>query len=167
MSSKTPIIRQISWPLVIPQLVVLGILSALSMLIWGEKYGSSAIAIGAMIYLSYSYGIRLIVLSRHRAGIILTKQRQFAEAITQFKQSYAFLSRYSWIDRLRAITLMSPSAISFREMALVNIAFCYSQMGNKAQTKASYERALKEFPNSAMARTALNLISTIENPTQN
>ena len=61
------------------------------------------------------------------------------------------------------ITLLMPSAASYREIALLNTAFCYSQLGNVQQTRAYYERALAEFPDSSMAQVALNLINTIEN----
>jgi TolA-binding protein len=60
--------------------------------------------------------------------------------------------------------MMSPSAISYREMALVNIAFSVSQLGQGTDAKEYYQRALDEFPNSAMAKAALRLIESVENP---
>jgi len=58
--------------------------------------------------------------------------------------------------------MMSPSAMSYREMALINIAFAYSQIGNGKRAKEYYERAQKEFPNSGMANAALKMIESLE-----
>lgn len=52
--------------------------------------------------------------------------------------------------------------MSYREMALVNIAFAYSQIGNGERAKAYYQHALEEFPNSSMAIAALRLIESVE-----
>jgi tetratricopeptide (TPR) repeat protein len=93
-----------------------------------------------------------------------SKLQQYPEAIRDFQSSYSFFSRNSWVDRHRSITIMSPSAISYREMALVNIAFSYSQLSQGTNAKEYYRRALDEFPNSIMARAALRLIESVENP---
>ncbi len=47
-------------------------------------------------------------------------------------------------------------------MALINIAFAYGQMGNGERAKEYYERARREFPQSAMAQAALNMIRSAE-----
>ena len=47
-------------------------------------------------------------------------------------------------------------------MALINIAFAYSQIGNGERSKEFYQRAQEEFPDSGMANAALNMIKSIE-----
>ena len=86
-------------------------------------------------------------------------------SLTEFRaqqESYDFFTRCRWLDRYRAVTLMSLSAISYREMALINIAFAYSQIGDGGKAKEHYERALDDFPNSGMASAALKLINSVE-----
>jgi len=161
VKTKTPVVRQTSWLLAIPQFVILGLLVAISVLIFRDEYGVfSAAAFGALIYLSYSYGSRFLLLRYHRQGRKLTDQKNYTEAIQAFKLSYNFFSKYSWVDRFRYLTMMTPAHQSFREMALINIAYCYGQLGDKDQTKAYYERALREFPESVMAQSALDFIVT-------
>jgi len=58
--------------------------------------------------------------------------------------------------------MMSPSAMSFREMALINIAFAHSQIDNGEKAKHYYQRALDEFPNNGMAIVALRMIESAE-----
>ena len=67
------------------------------------------------------------------------------------------------IDKYRYITLLSSSRISYTEMSLINIAYCYVQIGYREKTKQYYEKALALFPDNEMAKRALNIISTLEN----
>ncbi|HEX7447932.1 MAG TPA: hypothetical protein VF306_10325 [Pirellulales bacterium] len=56
---------------------------------------------------------------------------------------------------------MSSSAISYREMALCNIAFCYAQLGNGENAELYYRRTLDEFPDSGLADAALRMIESV------
>ena len=47
-------------------------------------------------------------------------------------------------------------------MALLNIAFCYSQIDQGKKAKEYYQRVLNEFPESGMATAALKMIDSIE-----
>ena len=58
--------------------------------------------------------------------------------------------------------MMSPSAMSYREMALINIAFAYSQIGNGIKAKEYYQQTQQEFPDSGMANAALKMIESVE-----
>jgi len=164
MSSKTPFVRQVSWPLVIPQ-VIAGIVSiGLVHAVLRPEGFRHSIMLGCAIYLVYSIGSRRLIASAHRSGIRLTKQGKFQEAIQQFERSYQFFARHNWIDQLRSLVLMSPSAISYREMALVNIAFCHGQLGNAESAKEYYSKTLQEFPDSVMAKASLKMIEPFEEP---
>ena len=164
MSSKTPIVRQVSWPLVIPQFLAMACSVGIVHAAIRPETFSDSIFIGLLIYLTYSIGSRQIIISAHRAGMRLIKQSNFQEAIPQFEKSYQLLNRHKWIDRYRYLVLMSPSAIPYREMALVNIAYCHSQIGNADLTKEYYQKTLQEFPDSGLANAALTMIATIEKP---
>jgi tetratricopeptide (TPR) repeat protein len=154
-----PTVRPISWPATIPQLAALVAAMAVGWLATRSPAGAFG---GAAAYLIYSYGSRSLALGAHRRGLCLIRAARFEEAIRAYQESYDFFSRHAWLDRYRSVALMSPSAMSFREIALVNIAFAYSQIGNGEKAKEFYQRALDEFPTSAMASAALTLIESIE-----
>jgi tetratricopeptide (TPR) repeat protein len=162
MASRLPVVRQISWLATIPQLVVLGICVGLGLLLVESQLGA---AWGALAYLVYSFGSRGILLRNHQRGMHLLSVGAHADAIEAFRASYAFLSRQRWLDRFRSVTMMSPSAISYREMALLNIAYALGQSGRGAEAKECYRLALGEFPDSALAKATLKLIESVEQPT--
>jgi tetratricopeptide (TPR) repeat protein len=156
MAIRTPVVRQISWLATLPQLlaIVTAIVVATSFL------GRRGVTLGAAVYLAYSIGSRVVIPRCHRRGIALVKQQQFADAILPFKQSLEFFDRHSWIDRFRCIVLMSPSAISYGEMALANIGFCYSQIGDGDNARRYYAECLRRFPESGLATAALRMIDS-------
>ncbi|MFC5269160.1 tetratricopeptide repeat protein [Adhaeribacter terreus] len=155
MASGTPIIRQINWLALAFQLCVF---VAMVFLFQFLQVGApSLMAIAA--YLVLVYFLRFFLAKYHRYGMMFIKRNDFEHAIPYFESSYAYFQEKPWLDRFRAIFLLSSSRISYKEMALVNIAYCYSQLGNGAQAKAYYEQALKEFPDSAIAKAGLNMMN--------
>ncbi len=123
--------------------------------------GRDGVQWGAVAYLAYSIGSRQFIARAHRVGIGLIKQQRFDEAIPKFQESLEFFDRHTWIDRFRSITLMSPSAPSYREMALANIAFCYGQLGDGEQSRLYYQRCLDRFPGSGLATAALRMLDSV------
>src|SRR6476469_6261024 len=126
MASKTSLLRQTDWNSIFPQLAVMGLLIFFYYL--GDA--SDPILYGALTYLAISFFMRTFIPKDHRKGMALLKEKRYADAIPFFKKSYGFFTESLWIDKYRYLTLFSSSRISYREMALNNIAFCYSQMGN-------------------------------------
>lgn len=59
------------------------------------------------------------------------------------------------VDRFRYVAVMSSSKMSYREMALCNVVFGYGQLGDCERVREYYERALREFPDNVLAKTAL------------
>ena len=155
-----PVVRSISWTATLPQLAALSLAVTMGWLLTRSAQG---VFFGSMAYLIYSYASRQIFARDHRKGVRLSRTGRFGEAIPFHQRSYDFFSHHAWIDRFRAITMMSPSAMSYREMALLNIAFAHSQIGDGKTAKAYYERAIQEFPQSGMARAALRFIHSVEN----
>ncbi len=98
----------------------------------------------------------------HRRGVQLTRRQRWDEAQQAFQRSYDFFTRYSWIDRCRMIAMLSASRVSYREMALLNIATCQLQQKQVSEAKATYEHILEQFPDSPMAASALETIETVE-----
>jgi tetratricopeptide (TPR) repeat protein len=92
----------------------------------------------------------------------LIKEGKFEEAIACFEKSYHFFSRNSWIDKYRYVTLFSASKMSYKEMALCNIAFCYSQVNEGLKAIEYYERTLQEFPENGLAKTGLKMLNSVQ-----
>lgn len=158
MREKPVVARQWTWQLVLPQVVVQSVLIAGSVLIFWQQYQFLSISLGAIVYLIYSYGSRALLLKHHRLGRVLSDQGKYREAITAFERSYKFFSKHSWLDEYRFLTMMTPALQTFREMALINIAYCYVQLGDVEQAAAYYGRAITEYPTSKMARAGLDAI---------
>ncbi|MCI0335430.1 MAG: tetratricopeptide repeat protein [Planctomycetes bacterium] len=152
--SRTPIVRQISWPNVAINLLVLFVF----ILVGWSLDPSNGVLFGAASYLICSYALRTLIPRDHRAAIAHCKRQQFAEAIPRFHNSLTFFERHPWLDRLRAITMLSASAMSYREMALVSLAFCYAQIGDGKKAREYYEQCLREFPDNGMAQASLRLM---------
>ncbi|MBP7275396.1 MAG: hypothetical protein KBA51_04250 [Kiritimatiellae bacterium] len=159
MSSGAPIVRQIAWLSVVPQLAIMGLIMWLLSMAGVQE----AIFFGALAYLALSMSLRYGVAREHRRGISLFKRKQYADAIPSFERSYDFFSRYRWLDDWRFLTLLSSSRISYREMALLNMAFCHAQAGNGLKAKEFYRRTQAEFPESEMAKASLRMIESAEN----
>ena len=134
-------------------------MGALAVVAWAvlEVEPHVAIYVGAGVFLVYSFGSRTVIASDHRAGIRLAKDGDFGGAIAHFQRSYDFFRRHAWVDEWRSLTMLSSGQASYREMALVNIAFCHAQTGDGDRAEAFYRRALAEYPGSVLARTALQM----------
>ena len=158
--SQAPVFQSIAWGTVLVQLGAGAVLVWLAGLVPGIDW-PEALYLGVGFYLAYSFGSRAVLAREHKAGMRQVKRGDFGAAIPFFERSFDFFERHAWLDRWRAITLMSSSRISYREMALVNVAFCYSKTGEGERAEAYYRRALDAFPDSVIARTALRLVESV------
>ncbi len=158
MSSKTPIVRQVAWISLFPQLTFMGLL-ILSFYLFGSN---EPILHGTLTYLAISFGLRTFIPKDHLHGMKLVREQKFSEAIPFFKRSFDFFSGKLWIDKFRFITLLSSSKMSYREMALCNVAFCYSQIGDGKKAIEYYTKTLQEFPSNVLAQAALRMLHSSE-----
>lgn len=157
MASGLPIIRQFARPAVIPHsILVMAFIFAFSLLNAG-----SPLLYGALVYIILALALRRLVPRDHRRGIKLVKQEKFAEAISSFEKSVEFFRRNSWVDKFRYLTILSSSQMSFREMGLCNIAFCYHKIGEGAKAIEFYRRALDTYPESGLAKAALRRLGSV------
>lgn len=158
MASNVPTVRQVAWLSLIPHLLIMGILIAIFYFLNTAEY----FLYGALVYVLLAYALRNFIAKSNKRGMKLVKQRQFREAIPFFEQSVAFFTRNSWVDKYRFLTLLSSSKMSYKEMGLCNIAFCYSQTGDGQQAKRYYELVLAEFPDNGLAIAGINMMTAIE-----
>ena len=155
---KVPLVREIGWLSIIPQLLFMGLLIFLYYPL-GIK---ECLLFGGLTYLVISYTIKGIFTINHRRGIKNCHEQNYIEAIQFFQKSCDFFEKHKWVDKYRYITLLSSSKYCYREMALGNIAFCYGQIGEAEKAEYYYNTLLQEFPNNNLAITALNFINTIK-----
>ncbi len=159
MSSNVPTVRQIAWISIVPHLLVMGLI----MLIWYQFNQSDFALYGALTYLIISQLLRRIIAREHRKGMLKIKLEAYEEAIPHFEKSYDFFKRNNWIDKYRFLTLLSSGKMPYKEMALNNIAFCYSQLGDGKLAKKYYQKTLDEFPESGIAKASLRLLNSMSN----
>jgi tetratricopeptide (TPR) repeat protein len=138
----------------VPQIVVLIAMIAAEDAIDADASPFAALA----CYLLLLFLLRRAIPKHHRRGMALLRRERFAEAIPEFRRSYDFFTKHRWLDRWRAITMLSSSRIAYREMALLNVAFCLSQIGRRDDACAEYARVLSEFPESKIAQAALRML---------
>ncbi len=164
MATKPPMIRPIAWPGVLVQVAVMAV-SAFG-IAWLFRVRDAAMAFfcAAVTHAVLYRVLRAVFTGDHRRGVRLFRAMKFAEAAPYFEASYRAMVRRPWLDRYRWLLLGGASAMSYREMALCNAAFCYSQAGDGARATALYEQALAEFPHSSLATAALNLIRSVTPP---
>ena len=160
MSSNVPVVRQIAWAYFIPQFLLVFCL----IFVYTFAGVPEAPWYAIVTYLILSIVLRNLIARKHREGMRLVRQRRFDEAIPLFEESVNFFTRNSWIDKYRYLTLLSSSRMSYREMGLCNIAFCYGQTNNGAQAKNYYERVLQEYPKNGLAIAGLNMLNAFGKP---
>ncbi len=156
MASNPPVIKQVAWISLIPQIPFIFLLIA----IYHYLGFKDPAFYGALTYLTLSMGLRYFIPKNHRRGIQLFKTNQYEKAISEYKKSYDYFTRNEWIDKYRFITLLSSSKMNYREMALCNIAFCYSQIGNGTKAIEFYKKTLEEFPENGLAESALKMLNS-------
>lgn len=159
MASNVPTVKQIAWISLIPQLTVMGLLIYSYHLFESQD----PFLYGAFTYVGLSFCLRTFVPKDHREGMRLVKQQNFTDAISKFEKSVDFFTKNSWLDKYRFLTLLSSSKMTYKEMGLCNIAFCYSQINNGQKAKQYYEQTLKEFPENGLAIAGLRMINSVEN----
>ncbi|MEO5712218.1 MAG: tetratricopeptide repeat protein [Luteolibacter sp.] len=155
MAANFPIVKQIAWKGLIPQMIVVVTLMWLAEIV-GIK---ESIPVGAIAYLILSVGLKWLIPHLHRKGIALVKKGRFAEALTEFERSFAFFTAHKRLDDWRAVTILSPSRMSYREMGLLNMAFCCSQIGRHAEALNYYQQVSKEYPGNHIAESALRMMN--------
>lgn len=154
---KAPSIFNISLPAILFQYVVL---YTIIFLLKSNGVSNPALKVIGVWFLLVVI-VRCTFRFNYQAGITRSTKMKFAEAIPYFEKSYNFFKRYTWLDKFRYLFLLSVSKTCYREMALLNIAFCYGQIGEGKKSIEYYERTLLEFPNSTMAASALRLLKSV------
>lgn len=165
MGLNVPIANQFAWSVIPPQLLTIAVFSVVAHLIGLDQYLGINGVFANIIYGAIGQIILWLIIKNtyakfHKQGMNLVKQEKYADAIPYFSASYEMFTKHSWVDKYRNF-FGSSSKITYKEMDLNNIAFCYSQIGEKEKSIEYYRRTLSEYPESGIAKAALNLIDTM------
>ncbi|MCA9912054.1 MAG: tetratricopeptide repeat protein [Anaerolineae bacterium] len=163
MNQKLPMVRNINWLMfAIQMLIVAGFTILLSILLY-PILGSGLISFLLLPIVLYVLIAQRIMLRHHRAGIRQLRQGNYESALQAFEQSFEFYTAHPGLDRMRYVLLVTASRFTLREMAMMNIAYCFAQMGDKEKTLKYYQRLLREYPENFIAQNTLRFIEMIEN----
>ena len=160
---KQPISIYSSWAKSFPQIIVTALLAFAAMRLL--PYDSVAIAMvtSLSVFFIYTYLIRYLVAAAHRRGMVALSKREFDSAILEFEKSFAFFSKYKWLDKYSSVILMSSSVWSYREMALMNIAATYSMKKDTKMYREANIKLLHEYPSNQRAKDALEFLDAMKN----
>ncbi|CAL2081355.1 TPR_REGION domain-containing protein [Tenacibaculum sp. 190524A05c] len=157
--SNVPTIRKFDWISIFPHLMVLSFL----ILVYYVIFPNQALLFGSFTYLLISRSIRYFIPKYHRLGIKAMNEEEYEYSILNFEKSYQFFSNRSWIDKYRYLTLLSSSKMSYREMALNNIAFSYGQLGEGKKAMEYYLKLKEEFPENGVVDYAIRMMNSAKN----
>ncbi len=159
MASKRPAIRQVSLNSIALQIFIIWAMMGLARL---GGFNDPLVPI-AIVYLCLFIGLRKMMPKNHRRGVAFLRAKEYEKAAREFDASYRFFERNIWLDRFRYLTLLSSSRISYREMALLNSAYCYALLGDGPKMKEYYEKTLQQFPDSEIAKISLQMFESARN----
>lgn len=159
MASKVPLTLQTTWIFLIPHLLLILVLY----FIFDGIMTSDPLIYAIAVYLILHYLLRRLIPGDHRNGIRLMKEEKFEEAINCFEKSIEFFGKYPWLDKYRYLLILSSAKMSYREMALCNIAFAMTQTNRGKEAKLKYEEILRQYPDNVLAITGLRTMESASN----
>lgn len=109
-------------------------------------------------YLLFLVPFYWIIPRFHRKGISLLYQGNYSESIIYFEKSIEYFERKKWLDTYRHLFLLVYSDYSFREAALMNIAFCKLKLKRNEEAVEDLMKILAENPKNILAKNYLNKI---------
>ncbi len=140
---KKNIIKHYNYSLLIPQLAIFVAIAFLLFLLDVPRY----FLLSLSLYFLLSGYLKIVIPKWHRKGLFYLRKGELEGAVFAFEKSYNFFNKHLWIDVYRAFTLLSISRLSYREMALINIVYCYQNLNNMTDAKKVHKKLAKEFPN--------------------
>ncbi len=159
MSQSDPRSRSILWFAVANQALFLVVVSVIIWRLTGSLWIGLA---GWALVAVWLRWIRSILLAPYRQGLRLIEEERFNEAAAAFEQGYRFFERFSFVDTFRAILLLSPSRMGYRELGLTNLGYAYLRAGEREKAKGAFERLQREFPHSRAAGVGLRQLAALE-----
>lgn len=146
MAPRIPVIHKINFTAYVAQAAIL-LLIIFSLYLFSV---TNYIIVGLALYFLLSIYLKILIPKWHRKGVFYVKKGMLQEAILAFEKSYDFFRGNQWVDRHRAFILLSTSQLSYMEMALVNIIYCYQQLGDQNMARKYIKKLKEEFPDNKL-----------------
>ncbi len=161
MSQRMPVIRQLEWAALIPQCAAIVVLTVIIHPALPNLILPADICIAAVVYGIFCRVMRAKFARDHKQGMRAYHAQKFQEAIANFEASYEFFSAHRKMDAWRSLLFGVAGPNPYRIIALCNMAYCYSQLGNGQQAIKLYEKTLQDEPDCAIARSSLNMLRSV------
>ncbi|PYS61407.1 MAG: hypothetical protein DMF76_11075 [Acidobacteria bacterium] len=158
MQQKMPVVRQLHWISLIPQLVAIAALTLPIYAVIPPLGLFRASAIAALVYLIFCRLMRSWLTRDHILGMKAYHAQHFDEAILHFDNSYRFFSAHRKVDAWRSMLFGVASPNAYRTIALLNKAYCYGQTRRGTEAIELYERVLNEDPECRLAQASLSML---------
>jgi len=115
----------------------------------------------AVLFLLILFNTQLFFPICLQTSINNIKQGKFEAAIPYIHQTIDFFTKHAWIDKYRALLLISNARSSLLESNWCNLAFCHLQLGAIQDAIDVYEDILKKYPNNINAQSGLRTIRLV------
>ena len=148
MASRIPVVRNMNYLYLTLQVAIMLLIILILFMVGIEQY----LLLGIALYLLLSVYLKVLIPKWHRKGVYLLKKGKLELAILSFQRSYEYFTRYEWIDRYRTFTLFSTSNFSYKEMALMNIIYCFEQLGDRGMADKYHGILSRQYPNNRYSR---------------
>jgi len=158
MQQKMPVVRQLHWISLIPQLVAIAALTLPIYAVIPPLGLFRASAIAALVYLIFCRLMRSWLTRDHILGMKAYHAQHFDEAILHFENSYGFFSAHHKVDAWRSMLFGVASRNPYRTIALMNKAYCCGQTQRGQEAIELYERVLNEDPECKLAQASLTML---------
>lgn len=143
MDLYDPNIKPISWQSVGRQFVIIGLM----IMIYYLTGFSKPFIFGCATYTLLSFILRTVVPRSHNKGVRLINRQKFNEAEPYVLKSIKFFEKNSWVDKYSYITLLNSSKLTYLEMGICNIIYCYFKCGWIDSAFKLYGKLIQRFPN--------------------
>ena len=159
--------KKIADPSILPGVLAQLLVIVLLTVIFNYLGLENALFIALIIYLPLAFLLKRVVPINQTKGVAMVKAGNIEGALDQFQKSYLFFSNYPWLDKYRALLLLTINNLSYTEMALLNAAYCYDLLGDKVKAEEVYKEILIKFPDSLRAKAALQRYQQVLDEEQN
>lgn len=113
---------------------------------------------GSLAYIAAASLLKRIIPTHHRRALKYLKKLDFQKAAENFEQSYLFFKKHPYLDKFRVFTILSASKLSYHDLALLNMAYCHFQLGQKKKSRICYQKILQKNPKNKFAQAGLEKI---------
>jgi tetratricopeptide (TPR) repeat protein len=161
MKQQVPLVRNINYPVFFLQLLlVTATIVGFVWLFWPE-WGTGSL-VGLIVLVVYVKGMQWYLMRYHQAALKLIRAGKFDEALVPLQKALEFYTEHPGLDRWRHVLMATASRFSLREVAMMNIAYCFGQIGDKEKMIKHYERLASEYPDNMAAQNTLRFIDTLQ-----